>query len=84
MNVRIDKTLDVRGESCPYPELYTLETLAAMRSGEVLEVIADCVQAFVNVPAAVARYGHHLLAEPRKDGPEFSLYVEARHSTHAR
>jgi TusA-related sulfurtransferase len=75
MNIRVDRTLDVRGESCPYPELYTLETLAAMRGGEVLEVIADCAQAFVNVPASVLRHGHRLLVEPRKDGPEFSLYI---------
>jgi len=36
-----DKTLDLRGLSCPLPPLKTLAALRKMRSGEVLEVLGD-------------------------------------------
>jgi TusA-related sulfurtransferase len=52
----VDATLDVRGESCPYPELYTLEAIEKLEDGKVLEVVADCPQSFINVPASCKRH----------------------------
>ena len=37
-DVKVDKTLDARGLSCPMPMLKTKKTLKDMKSGEVLEV----------------------------------------------
>lgn len=45
-----DFTLDLRGESCPYPVIYTLEALEGMNKGELLQVITDCPGSFRNVP----------------------------------
>lgn len=56
----VHRSLNVEGESCSYPEVYTLDALRDMHPGEVLEVIADCPQSFINIPAAVAREGHRL------------------------
>ncbi len=69
-----DVCLDVRGESCPYPELYTLDALKEMQSGQVLEVIADCPRSFINVPDSVKSHGHKIIAE-RKYGPTMYFYV---------
>ncbi len=36
-----DEVLDVTGEMCPYPQLYTKEKLAKMSEGSILQVITD-------------------------------------------
>jgi tRNA 2-thiouridine synthesizing protein A len=36
-----DEVLDVLGEICPYPQLYTKKKLEKMPTGSVLEVITD-------------------------------------------
>ncbi|MCL6516817.1 sulfurtransferase-like selenium metabolism protein YedF [Alicyclobacillus sp.] len=72
-----DGRLDVRGESCPYPELYTLEALDAIGSGKVLEVITDCPQSFIRIPESVRVHGHALLSE-RRDGTTRVYYIRAR------
>ncbi|TCZ75688.1 putative sulfurtransferase YedF [Paenibacillus albiflavus] len=73
----IDYTLDLRGESCPYPVIYTLETLRDMKKGQLLQVIADCPAAFRNVPEEVIKHGYTLAQEPVKNGQEFVFYITA-------
>lgn len=75
--VHIDLSLDLRGEACPHPVMLTLEQLSRMRPGQVLQVIADCPAALVNVPLEVARHGHRLIGEPVRQGPEILILVEA-------
>ncbi|MEC0370988.1 sulfurtransferase-like selenium metabolism protein YedF [Paenibacillus chibensis] len=73
----IDYTLDLRGESCPYPVIYTLETLQGMKKGELLQVIADCPAAFRNVPEEVVKHGYTLEKEPMKNGKELLFFIRA-------
>ena len=40
-SVKPNETLDVLGETCPYPQLYTKKKLEKMSFGSVLEVITD-------------------------------------------
>jgi tRNA 2-thiouridine synthesizing protein A len=40
-SVKPDEILDVLGETCPYPQLYTKKKLEKMAAGSVLEVITD-------------------------------------------
>ncbi|MGA2876684.1 MAG: sulfurtransferase TusA family protein [Nitrososphaerales archaeon] len=40
-SVKPDEIMDVLGETCPYPQLYTKKKLEKMAAGSVLEVITD-------------------------------------------
>jgi TusA-related sulfurtransferase len=71
----VDGTLDVRGESCPYPELYTLEAIQKLDTGKVLEVIADCPQSFINVPESAQKHGHKIVSQI-KDGTTMYFYIK--------
>lgn len=73
----IDFTLDLRGESCPYPVIYTLETLRDMKKGQLLQVIADCPSSFRNVPEEVVKHGYTLEQEPVRNGQELLFYIRA-------
>lgn len=70
-----DASLDVRGESCPYPELYTLDALKTMSEGQVLEVIADCPQSFINVPESAVKHGHRVISKAQ-DGVTNYFYIQ--------
>lgn len=72
-----DLTLDLRGESCPYPVIYTLETLAGMEKGQLLQVITDCPSSFRNVPEEALRRGYVFAQEPVKNGQEFLFFIVA-------
>jgi TusA-related sulfurtransferase len=38
--IRSDRTLDVRGESCPYPLIKARQEVLSLNAGEVLRVLA--------------------------------------------
>ncbi|GIO63107.1 sulfurtransferase-like selenium metabolism protein YedF [Paenibacillus cellulositrophicus] len=73
----IDFTLDLRGESCPYPVIYTLETLRDLKKGQLLQVITDCPSSFRNVPEEVVKHGYTLEQDPVRNGQEFLFYIRA-------
>jgi TusA-related sulfurtransferase len=72
-----DRVLDLRGETCPYPPIYTNEELADMRAGEVLEVLTDNPPSIHTIPFYAAKQGHRLLADPIRRGAVYSLFFEA-------
>lgn len=76
-NKQADFTLDLRGESCPYPVIYTLETLQGMHKGELLQVITDCPGSFRNVPEEAIAHGYVFAQEPVKNGQEYLFYIYA-------
>ncbi|GAA1129503.1 sulfurtransferase-like selenium metabolism protein YedF [Citricoccus alkalitolerans] len=60
--------LDLRGESCPYPVIHTLEALHGIKPGEILQVQTDCPQAYRNIPDDATAAGHELMADPSREG----------------
>ncbi|MCL6559386.1 MAG: sulfurtransferase-like selenium metabolism protein YedF [Firmicutes bacterium] len=71
----VHRSLNVEGESCPYPEYYTLNALRDMDRGQVLEVIADCPQSFINIPESVVKAGHRIVQRVQ-DGTSMRFYIE--------
>ena len=53
------KTLDVRGEICPYPMMKAVQALKKLGVGdEGLEVITDHAPALETIPTQAARLGY--------------------------
>lgn len=71
-----DCWIDLRGESCPYPVMHTLDALTGLTAGTVLEVVTDRTQAFRNVPEEAASHGYDVVAQIR-DGPEMRFWIVA-------
>ena len=59
---RIDQTLDIRGEVCPYTFVKTKLALEEMQSGRVLCVLVDYEPATRSVPRSVTLQGDEVLA----------------------
>jgi tRNA 2-thiouridine synthesizing protein A len=69
-----DDTLDVCGECCPYPLLLTKKKVEALRSGEILHIVADDPVAPQNIDGWAKKAGHKLLAV-KQDGKIYNVYV---------
>jgi TusA-related sulfurtransferase len=71
------KTLDVRGEICPYPDVNTMTTLKQMNKGEILEILVDYPMSVERIPRSAKKSGHKVLAVERVDGPNHRILIEA-------
>jgi tRNA 2-thiouridine synthesizing protein A len=58
MTTTAAKTLDVRGEICPYPMMRTVTALKKLSADDrVLEVVTDHAPALDTIPTQAARLG---------------------------
>lgn len=73
--MQTDFTLDLRGESCPFPVIYTLDALRDMKKGQFLEVITDCPSSFRNIPEEVANRGYRFATPPIRNQQEILFYI---------
>lgn len=56
-----DYTLDVKGETCPYPAIKMLEAMEELQKGEILEVLGDCPQSINNIQFDCKNHGYEVL-----------------------
>ena len=69
-----DKSLDCTGLFCPMPIVRTKQEMQGMKSGEVLEVVADDPGFEKDLPAWCGMSGEQFL-EMKKEGSFFTAYV---------
>lgn len=72
-----DLEIDLRGESCPYPLMHTLEALEQMQAGALLKVITDCPSSFRNIPAEAKKRGLRMPKDAEKIGAQYVFYLYA-------
>ncbi len=77
MNAKTDRTLDCTGLFCPMPIVKTKEEMEKMRSGEILEIIADDPGFEKDLPAWCNMTGQKFI-EIKKVGPLLKGYVQKR------
>lgn len=73
--MKIKKSLDLRGVTCPINFVKTKLALEELEKGEILEVILDEGEPILNVPRSLKEEGHNV----KKVFPEdkyFKIYVE--------
>ncbi|MGB3128120.1 MAG: sulfurtransferase TusA family protein [Dehalococcoidia bacterium] len=75
---RPDKTLDVRGEICPNPDVRTMTTLEKMEKGQILEVLVDYPLSVERIPRNVENRKHKVLGVEQVKGPEHRILIEAK------
>ncbi|MBT3188506.1 MAG: hypothetical protein HN736_03690 [Anaerolineae bacterium] len=75
--VVVTKTVDVRGEICPYPDMKTMVALKKMKKGEVLEVLMDYPLSIERIPRSLKKKKHNLLSVVQVEGPDHRLLIEA-------
>ncbi len=72
-----DQTLDCMGLYCPMPIYKTAQKIKELKSGEVLEVIADDKGIIKDLPAWCRTTGNECLQTEDKDG-EIRIWVKKK------
>ena len=72
-----DREIDTRGLNCPLPILRTKKSLADVRSGQVLKIVATDPGSVKDFETFARQTGHTLLSHAESDG-EFTFYLKKK------
>jgi tRNA 2-thiouridine synthesizing protein A len=73
--IKVDKTLDIKGQVCPYTFVRSKLAIEKMNLGEVLEIITDHGPASENVPKSMENEGQRVLKIDRTSEKEWHIFV---------
>lgn len=74
---KADVVLDLRGESCPEPQIEIAKVLKKMKEGEVLEVLVDREPINVSIPYICE--GKEYPCEIKKEGSSYKVRILKTH-----
>jgi len=69
-------TMDARGYTCPYPELFARRALDKLAPGDVFEFIIDNMPSCETVPAAAEELGHKVLEVTKIDETTWKIVIQ--------
>ena len=75
---QVDRTLDIRGEVCPYTYVKTRLALEEMAAGQVLRVQVDYEPATRSVPRSVKVQGDEVLSVAATQPGQWEIFVRKR------
>lgn len=71
--MKIDYSITLLGEPCPYPAIVANEAINKLKSGEVLEIISDCPQSINGIVSDMKKLGHS--CEVVQNGSVLGFYI---------
>jgi TusA-related sulfurtransferase len=75
VEIKVDKTLDIKGQVCPYTFVRSKLTIEKMNVGEVLEIITDHRPASENVPKSMENEGQRVLKIEQTSEKEWHIFI---------
>ncbi|SFQ00977.1 tRNA 2-thiouridine synthesizing protein A [Nitrosomonas cryotolerans] len=75
--MNFDKELDARGLVCPLPVLRTKRSLADMRSGQILKIVATDPGAVIDFQVFAEQTGNELLSQSETT-ETFTFFMKKR------
>jgi tRNA 2-thiouridine synthesizing protein A len=72
-----DATLDAKGLMCPMPIVHLAKKVKEMKSGQILELVADDIGAKEDVPAWCSRTGNQLVGT-EEEGKILKFYIKIK------
>ena len=72
---RIDRTIDVQGQICPYPFVEIKKALKELKQGQVLEVLTDYeLTVKTTIPSLCERNGY-LFKSAKTNGKTWRVFI---------
>lgn len=75
---KVDKSIDVRGEVCPIPDVETKRALKSMESGQILEIMLDYPLSKERIPEAVKREGNEVIEIDEVGSSEWKILIKKK------
>jgi TusA-related sulfurtransferase len=74
-DIKVDKTIDLKGQVCPYTFVRSKLAIEKMSLGQVLEIIFDHQPAIDNVPKSMTNEGQTVLKIDKTGEKEWHVFV---------
>jgi len=74
-DITVAKTIDLKGQVCPYTFVRSKLAIEKLNLGEVLEIIFDHQPAIVNVPKSMENEGQKVLKIDQTGEKEWHVFV---------
>lgn len=74
-DIKVDNTIDIKGQICPYTFVRSKLTLEKMQLGQVLEIVTDHKPASENVPRSMENEGQKVLKIEQMGEKEWHIFV---------
>jgi len=69
------RRLDLTGQVCPWPVVFTMKEVRKMNAHELLEVLVDHIPSTKNIHEAVKRDGHEVIENSRLEDGSYKIVV---------
>ena len=69
------KTLDLKGQICPWPVIFTMKELQKMNDGDILKVTIDHLPSTLNIPAAASKEGNEVVSSTEIGDGVFQIEI---------
>ena len=76
--ITVNKTLDIKGEVCPYTFVWSKLALEDLEDDQVLEIIVDHFPAVTNVPRSLRAEGHRVLLVEQVNYSDWRIAVQKK------
>ena len=76
--VKINKTINIKGEVCPFTFVRSKLAIEQIKSGEVLEIILDHEPAVENIPRSMDNEGHKVLEVKKINETDWKILVRKK------
>ncbi len=73
--IKVDKTIDIKGQVCPYTFVRSKLAIEKMKIGEILEIIVDHKPAIENVPKSMENEGQKVLKVEQLNPTDWRIVV---------
>lgn len=73
---KVDKTIDIKGQACPYTFVRSKLAIEKMNVGEVLEILLDHRPAVDNVPKSMEGEGQKVLSVEKINETDWRILVK--------
>lgn len=75
-DLKINKTVDLKGQVCPFPWVKSKKALAKMEVGQILKVIVDHAPASQNIPRYFEEEGQRILSVDKINELDWHIIVK--------
>ncbi len=76
MSEGTSKTINLKGEVCPFPWVQAQRALKKMAAGEILEIIVDHAPASRNIPNNFKEMGQQVLSVKKVNDSDWQIIVK--------
>lgn len=76
--MKADKTIDIKGEICPYTFVKSKLAIENLKSGQILEIILDHEPATENIPRSMENEGNKVIEVKKINDTDWRIIIQKK------